>query len=65
MQAQHGLEGPALAVCGARFLPIQDRQDQIGAREEFDQIFRQVERWGLDQYAKERAYENLVYSAGS
>jgi hypothetical protein len=34
-------------------------------RAEFDEIFRQVERWGLDQYAKERAYENLVYSAGS
>jgi hypothetical protein len=34
-------------------------------REEFDEIFRQVERWGLDQYARERAYENLVYSAGS
>jgi len=34
-------------------------------REEFDEIFRQVERWGLDQYAKERVYGNLVYSAGS
>ena len=32
---------------------------------EFDEIFRQVERWGLAQYAKERAYENLVYPLGA
>jgi NitT/TauT family transport system substrate-binding protein len=34
-------------------------------RDEFDEIFRQVERWGLAQYAKERAYENLVYPLGA
>lgn len=30
-------------------------------REQFDEVFKQVERWGLDQYIKERAFENLVY----
>jgi NitT/TauT family transport system substrate-binding protein len=34
-------------------------------REEFDEIFKQVERWGLDQYTKERAYENLIYPIGA
>jgi hypothetical protein len=33
-------------------------------REEFDVIFAQVERWGLDQYVKERDYENLTFAAG-
>jgi ABC-type nitrate/sulfonate/bicarbonate transport system substrate-binding protein len=30
-------------------------------REEFDEVFEQVERWGLDQYLKDRSFENLVY----
>ena len=30
-------------------------------REEFDQVFQQVERWGLDQYLKERSFEGLIY----
>jgi NitT/TauT family transport system substrate-binding protein len=30
---------------------------------EFDEILAQVERWGLDQYLKERGYENLARSA--
>ncbi len=30
-------------------------------REQFDEVFKQVERWGLDQYIKERSFENLVY----
>ena len=30
-------------------------------RAEFDAVFTQVERWGLDQYLKERTFENLVY----
>ena len=28
---------------------------------EFDEVFRQVERWGLDDYLKDRSFENLVY----
>jgi NitT/TauT family transport system substrate-binding protein len=30
---------------------------------EFEEIFAQVERWGLDQFAKERSYDKLIYSA--
>jgi hypothetical protein len=32
-------------------------------REDFDEVFAQVERWGLDQYLKERNPEALSYSA--
>ncbi len=32
-------------------------------KERFDEVFRQVERWGLDQYAKERSYEKLTFPA--
>src|SRR5262249_31314376 len=32
-------------------------------REEFDEVMRQVERWGLDQHLKDRSFENLVYRA--
>ena len=40
---------------GERFVhqPIQ--------RSEFDEVLQQVERWGLDQYLKERSFENLTY----
>jgi hypothetical protein len=31
-------------------------------REEFDDTFRQVERWGLDQHLKERSFEQLSYA---
>ena len=31
------------------------------SREEFDEVFSQVERWGLDQYLKDRSFDNLVY----
>src|SRR5215467_1528774 len=30
-------------------------------REEFNEVMQQVERWGLDQYLKDRSFENLVY----
>jgi NitT/TauT family transport system substrate-binding protein len=30
-------------------------------RSEFDEVLQQVERWGLDQYLKERSFENLTY----
>ena len=30
-------------------------------REEFDEVLQQVQRWGLDQYLKDRSFENLVY----
>jgi ABC-type nitrate/sulfonate/bicarbonate transport system substrate-binding protein len=30
-------------------------------RSEFDEIMGQVERWGLDQYLKEKSFEKLVY----
>jgi NitT/TauT family transport system substrate-binding protein len=33
-------------------------------REEFDDTLAQVKRWGLDQYLKDRAFENLSYSVG-
>jgi NitT/TauT family transport system substrate-binding protein len=33
-------------------------------RDEYDEIFKQVERWGLDQYAKERSYDKLTMLAG-
>jgi NitT/TauT family transport system substrate-binding protein len=32
-------------------------------REDFDEVFAQVARWGLDQYLKERDPETLSYSA--
>ncbi len=32
-------------------------------REDFDEVFAQVERWGLDQYLKERSPDALSYSA--
>lgn len=32
-------------------------------RREFDEVFEQVERWGLDQHLKERSFEKLIYSA--
>ncbi len=31
-------------------------------RERFDEVFAQVERWGLADYARERAYEKLTFS---
>ena len=30
-------------------------------RTEFDEVFQQVKRWGLDDHLKERKFENLVY----
>ena len=30
-------------------------------RSEFDEVFRQVERWGLDDHLKERSFERLTY----
>ena len=33
------------------------------ARQEFDEVLAQVERWGLDQYLKDRSFEHLVYRA--
>jgi hypothetical protein len=32
-------------------------------REEFNEVFAQVERWGLDQYLKDRSPERLCYPA--
>jgi len=34
-------------------------------REEFEEVFEQVKRWGLDQHLKERSFEKLIYSAAS
>ena len=34
-------------------------------REEFDGVFEQVKRWGLDQHLKERSFDKLVYRAPS
>jgi NitT/TauT family transport system substrate-binding protein len=31
------------------------------AQSEFKEVFEQVERWGLDQYLKERSFEKLTY----
>jgi hypothetical protein len=28
---------------------------------EFDEVMEQVKRWGLDDYLKERSFENLIY----
>ena len=30
-------------------------------KERFDEVFKQVERWGLDQYTKEHDYEKLIF----
>jgi hypothetical protein len=30
-------------------------------RSEFDEVFEQVERWGLDDHLKERSFERLTY----
>jgi NitT/TauT family transport system substrate-binding protein len=35
------------------------------ARAEFDEVLAQVERWGLDQFLKERAFDKLAYRAAS
>jgi hypothetical protein len=32
-------------------------------REEFDEVFSQVKRWGLDQYLEDRSPETLSYQA--
>lgn len=32
-------------------------------REEFESVFEQVKRWGLDQHLKERSFDKLVYHA--
>lgn len=34
-------------------------------RSEFDEVFQQVKRWGLDQYTKEREWEKLTYRVGA
>jgi len=34
-------------------------------REEFDEVMQQVERWGLDEYLKDRSFENLVYRSNN
>lgn len=34
-------------------------------REEFNEVFSQVERWGLDQYVKERKFESLAAPLGT
>ena len=31
-------------------------------RTEFDEVFNQVKRWGLDQYVQERSFEKLAAS---
>ncbi len=33
-------------------------------RDEFEEVFRQVERWGLDQHLGERSYDRLAYDMG-
>ena len=33
--------------------------------QEFDETMAQVKRWGLDQYLKERKFENLVCPTGA
>jgi NitT/TauT family transport system substrate-binding protein len=33
-------------------------------RSEFDEVFQQVKRWGLDDHLKERSFERLTYSVG-
>ena len=33
-------------------------------RGEFDEVFQQVKRWGLDDHLKERSFERLTYSVG-
>jgi NitT/TauT family transport system substrate-binding protein len=34
-------------------------------RAEFDEVLDQVKRWGLDQYLKDRSFENLSYPAAN
>ena len=33
------------------------------SRQEFDEVLEQVQRWGLDEYLKDRLFDNLVYRA--
>lgn len=35
------------------------------SRREFDEVFEQVKRWGLDQFIKERSFDNLAAPAGA
>jgi NitT/TauT family transport system substrate-binding protein len=37
--------------------------DEPLPRETYDEVFQQVERWGLDEYAKERNRDNLAFPA--
>ena len=32
---------------------------------EFDEVFAQVERWGLDQFAKERSFDAIAFPSGA
>jgi NitT/TauT family transport system substrate-binding protein len=34
-------------------------------RAEFDEVFRQVERWGLDQFVQEKSFDKLIYADSS
>jgi hypothetical protein len=33
------------------------------AQKDFDEVFNQVERWGLDQFVKDKKIESLSYTA--
>jgi hypothetical protein len=33
-------------------------------REEFEEVLRQVERWGLDQHLQDRSFDSLIYRSG-
>jgi hypothetical protein len=34
-------------------------------RAEFDEVLEQVQRWGLDEFLKERAFDKLAYRGAS
>ena len=34
------------------------------SRAEFDEVMRQVERWGLDDFLQERSFDRLAFSPG-
>ena len=46
---------------------VVDPEEALNASEtpEFDEVMAQVERWGLDQYLRDRSYDHLSYSAGT
>ena len=54
---------PHMAYTWARFSRGERFVHQPIPRAEFDGVFEQVKRWGLDRHLKECSFDKLVYRA--